>query len=211
MTYISSSRTWATTRRTTTTSRKPLRCSSNIMLWKRMPAFASRSKAEAKTRRPTLACSSAEAALISERSLTDIESNYSSIAYEASKQLSTLLRHGDLPTEKEGAIEFWRLKDYLHLNIGLMRYGRANCKVIPQDKKFYLRALLGQDAIPLIQHLGQCFFRTISSSSFDMSYVQSIYIPSQIQDCTGRTIWATDRRYSARLWILWTKNTGIRT
>ena len=68
-----------------------------------------------------------------------------------------LFRHGDLPTEEEGAIEFWSLKDYLrkrvcNVNIGLMRYGRANCKVIPQDKKFYLRALLGQDAIPLIQH-----------------------------------------------------------
>ena len=30
-----------------------------------------------------------------------------------SKQLSTLLRHGDLPREEDGAIEFWRLKDYL--------------------------------------------------------------------------------------------------
>ena len=29
-----------------------------------------------------------------------------------SKQLSTLLRHGDLPREEDGAIEFWRLKDY---------------------------------------------------------------------------------------------------
>ena len=30
-----------------------------------------------------------------------------------SKQLSTLLRHGHLPREDDGAIEFWRLKDYL--------------------------------------------------------------------------------------------------
>ena len=30
-----------------------------------------------------------------------------------SKRLSTLLRHGDLPREEDGAIEFWRLKDYL--------------------------------------------------------------------------------------------------
>ena len=29
-----------------------------------------------------------------------------------SKQLSTLLRHGNLPREEHGAIEFWRLKDY---------------------------------------------------------------------------------------------------
>ena len=39
--------------------------------------------------------------------------NYSSIAYSVSKQLSTLLRHGHLPREDDGAIEFWRLKDYL--------------------------------------------------------------------------------------------------
>ena len=126
-----------------------------------MLAFASRSKAEAKPRRRTLACSSAEAVPISERSLTDTESkNYSSIAYEASKQLNTLLRHGDLPTEEEGAIEFWRLKDYLrndfmhNLNIGLMKYGTAKCKVIPQDKKFFISELflVIQDAIPLIQH-----------------------------------------------------------
>ena len=37
--------------------------------------------------------------------------NYSSIAYPVSKQLSTLLGHGYLPREEDGAIEFWRLKD----------------------------------------------------------------------------------------------------
>ena len=30
-----------------------------------------------------------------------------------SKQLSTLLRHGHLPREEDGAIEFWRIKEYL--------------------------------------------------------------------------------------------------
>ena len=33
-----------------------------------------------------------------------------SIAYPASKQLSTLLRRGHLPREVDGAIEFWRFK-----------------------------------------------------------------------------------------------------
>ena len=62
-------------------------------------AFASRSKAEAKPRRRTPACSSTRTVPIGERSWTDIEpENYSSIAYPVSKQLSTL-RHG--------AIEFW--------------------------------------------------------------------------------------------------------
>ena len=39
--------------------------------------------------------------------------DYSPIAYPVSKQLSTLLRHGDLHREEDGAIDFWRLKDYL--------------------------------------------------------------------------------------------------
>ena len=77
-------------------------------------AFASQSKAKAKPRRRTSACSSTKIVPISERSWADIEpENYSSIAYPVSKQLSTLLRHGDLPREEDGAIEFWRIKDYL--------------------------------------------------------------------------------------------------
>ena len=57
-------------------------------------AFASRSKAKATPRRRTSA-------------------TYSPIAYPVSKQLSTLLRHGHLPREEDGAIEFWILKDDL--------------------------------------------------------------------------------------------------
>ena len=61
-------------------------------------AFASRSKAKTEPRRRTPADSSTKTVPISEISWTDIESeNYSPIAYPVSKQLSTLLRHGDLP------------------------------------------------------------------------------------------------------------------
>ena len=74
-------------------------------------AFASRSKAKAKPRRRTSACSSTRTVPICERSWTDIEpETYSPIAYPLSKQLSTLLRHGHLPQKDDGAIEFWRLK-----------------------------------------------------------------------------------------------------
>ena len=76
-------------------------------------AFASRSKAQAKPRRRTPACSSARTVPIGERTWTDIEQeDYSPIAYPVSKQLSTLLQHGRLPREDDGAIEFWRSKDY---------------------------------------------------------------------------------------------------
>ena len=79
-----------------------------------VPAFASRSKAKAKPRRRTPACSSTKIIPIGERTWTDIEpQDYSSIDYPVSKQLSTILRHGHLSREEDGAIEFWRLRDYL--------------------------------------------------------------------------------------------------
>ena len=77
-------------------------------------AFASRSKAKAKPQNRISASSSTKTVPIGERTWTDIEpQDYSSIDYPVSKQLSTLLRHGDLPREEDGAIEFWRSKDYL--------------------------------------------------------------------------------------------------
>ena len=77
-------------------------------------AFASRSKAKGKPQRRTPAISSTKTMPIGERKWTDIEpQDYSSIDYPVSKQLSTLLRHGNLPREGDGAIEFWRLNDYL--------------------------------------------------------------------------------------------------
>ena len=73
--------------------------------------FASRSKAKAKPRRPTSACSSTRTAPICERIWTDIEpGTQSNIAYPVSEQLSTLLLHGHLSREDDGAIEFWRKK-----------------------------------------------------------------------------------------------------
>ena len=75
-------------------------------------AFASRSKVKAKPQRRILACSSTRTFLFCERSWTDIEPEaYSFVAYPVSKQLSTLLRHGHLLREEDGAFEFWRLKD----------------------------------------------------------------------------------------------------
>ena len=65
-------------------------------------------------RRRTSACSCTRTVPICERSWTDIEpETYSLIDYPVSKRLSTLLHHGHLPREEDGAIEFWRLTDYL--------------------------------------------------------------------------------------------------
>ena len=86
-------------------------------------AFASRSKAKAKPPRRTSSCSSTRTVPICERIWTDIEpGNQSNIAYPVSKRLSTLLRHGDLPREEDGAIEFWRLKDCLRYDLERSHY-----------------------------------------------------------------------------------------
>ena len=68
--------------------------------------FASPSKAKAKPQRRDSVRSSTRTIPIGERTWTDIEpQDYSSIDYPVSKQLSTLLRHGHLPREEDGAIE----------------------------------------------------------------------------------------------------------
>ena len=76
--------------------------------------FASRSKAKAKPQRRISASSSTKTLPIGERPWTDIEpQEYSLSDSSVSKKLTNLLRHGSLPREDDGAIEFWRIKDYL--------------------------------------------------------------------------------------------------
>ena len=134
-------------------------------------AFARRSKAKAKPRKGISACSSAGTVPIGERKWTDVEpEDYSTVDYPVSKRLNTLPRHGDLPREEDGAIEFGRLEDDLRnkfghsLNIGLMKCGRVewqeaeatrkdfNIVLTRQDKKFFISELFKaiQDAIPWI-------------------------------------------------------------
>ena len=42
--------------------------------------------------------------------------------YPVAKRINTLLRHGELPREKDGAIEFWRLKDDLQNKFEYSQY-----------------------------------------------------------------------------------------
>ena len=77
-------------------------------------ASASRSKAKAKPQRRTSASSSTKTIHVGERTWTDIEpQDYSLKDYPVSKKLINLLRRDSLPREDDGAIEFWRRKDYL--------------------------------------------------------------------------------------------------
>ena len=69
--------------------------------------FASRSKAKAKPQGRNSASSSTKTIPIRERIWTDIEpQDHSLNDYSVSKKLINLLRHGSLPREHDGAIEF---------------------------------------------------------------------------------------------------------
>ena len=49
-----------------------------------------------------------------ERTWTDVQpGKYSTSDFEVSKKLIHFLRHGSLPRESDGAIEFWRIKNNL--------------------------------------------------------------------------------------------------
>ena len=95
--------------------RKPPRCSSKILRWKWKYLLLRADQRLRHNHRDVLLPAHPQTTIpIWERTCTDIEpEDDSSVAYPVSKQLSTLLRHGDLPREEDGAIEFWRLKEYL--------------------------------------------------------------------------------------------------
>ena len=77
-------------------------------------ASASRSEAKAKSRRLSTACSPSRTVPVRERIWIDIEPGAQfDQAYSVAKRISTLLRHGELLREEDGAIEFCRLKDDL--------------------------------------------------------------------------------------------------
>ena len=95
----------------------------NFALKSNARAFASRTKAKAKPQRRTLASPSTRTLSIGKRKWTDVEpEDYSPVDYPVSKQLSTLLRHGHLFREDDGAIEFWRVKEYLRNDFELSQH-----------------------------------------------------------------------------------------
>ena len=118
--WISWSRTSAT-RRTTTTSRKPLRLQfEDCALKTNVLAFASRSKGQSKKKNEDISCQLIHKKLYPLGKELGVVLNHKIIRpsmIQVSKQLGTLLRHGNLLREDDGAIEFWRWKDYLRNHV----------------------------------------------------------------------------------------------
>ena len=76
--------------------------------------FACRSKAKAKPQRREPASSSPRTIPTGKRLWTDVEpGEYSPSGCAVSKKLIHLLRHAKLPSEDDGAVEFWRIEDNL--------------------------------------------------------------------------------------------------
>ena len=185
-------------------------------------------KGQSKTTRREPAGSSPRTVPIGKRIWTDVElGEYSISDCAESKKLIHLLRHARIQREGDGAIEFWRIKDDLQKyflqchhwsddkwkkNHGKRRRKQENIPVL----YWFVRSNLVlpkviQDAVSLIPpYRTMLLFQTVSSSTFIMSDVQSIYIPSSVRDTHLEVkIWATDRQYSFCLWIPWTKTIRI--
>ena len=130
--------------------------------------FASRSKAKAKPQRRTSASSTTKTVPVGERTWTDIEpQDYSLNDYSLSKKVINLFRHGSLPREDDGAIEFWRIKDDFQKHLvhsrlwsfekwmSSMARGGGNKKIVQyctdaSGEILYLRALQGHSGRNLV-------------------------------------------------------------
>ena len=122
-------------------------------------AFASRYKAKTQPSRPSTTCPPSLTIHIRERIWIDIEPGAQfDQAYPVAKRINTLLRHGHIPREEDGAIEFWRLKDDLRNEFKYSHYWSDevwkskmadaeatrkdfNIVLIRQDKKFFTSKL----------------------------------------------------------------------
>ena len=117
------------------------------------------------------------------------------------KRLTTLLRHGQLPRQEDGAIEFWRLKDHLRNALENSQHWsdemwKSRMQGGGGNKKYFKNVLTRQDKKFFISELFKVFGRNpIDPSLQDNVFVQSNFFeyiyhfgcainlhPSQIQD-----------------------------
>ena len=193
--------------------------------------FASRSKAKAKPQRRDSAISSTRTLLIGERTWTDFEpQKYSLSDYPVSKKLINLLRHGSLPRDNDGAIEFWRIKDYLQDHFvfchhwsdekwkSSMAGGGGHKKRFQyctdsSEPTLYLRALQGhsgrslidpslQDNVVIPDVFFKCIYHVGCATNLH-SIINSELIPG------GQILSNRQTMYSFCLWIPWTKTIRI--
>ena len=156
MAWTNWSQTWST-KSTTTTSKTPLQRRRKYLLLQ-----GDQRLKQNREDLPLTTCSSSRTVHILERKWVHIEPGAQfDQAYPMAKRINTLLRHGELPREEDGAIEFWRLKDDLLNKFGYSQYwsdevwkskmagGGGNkkknqyCTEQSRQEILYLRALQG--------------------------------------------------------------------
>ena len=151
-----------------------------------MKDFAARSKAKAKSQRREPVDYSPRIIPMNERKWIDIEPGNSSLfAYEISKKVIQLLRHSQIvQREEDGAVQFWRIKNYLQSQFlqipffGLTIVGKHAWQQEEEQKGDISNAMMIQeqlfiselfkdiqDATLLILH-----YRTIQSGFFQHFY-----------------------------------------
>ena len=225
MAWIRWSCTWATTRRTTTASRKLPRWNSKNFRWRRMYLLLRAHQRPKQNHEDVLQFAHLQELYLSVKvlglilsqkfirlSLTQCQNNwllFFVMVIYLKKKMDRLI--------------FWRWKEYLRNNFvhsqhwsdekweSKMAGGGGNKKRFQYSTDspweiLYFRALQGHSGRNLIDPSLQDNV-LIPSSTYITSDVQSIYVPSQIQ----ATVWAKENsQYSLRLWILWTRITEIR-
>ena len=190
-------------------------------------------KGKSKTKKTSTTCSSTRTVPIREIIWIDVELGAQfDQAYPVAKKLNTLLRHGQLPREEDGAIEFWRLKDDLRNEFEHSQYwfddmwkskmagGGGNKKRIryctdPSGQEIlYLRALQGHSGRNPIDPSLQ---DNVLIPNIFFEYILSYWMCNQFtfhqkfRTDTGRTNFEQEnRRYSLQRWIPWIGITGIR-
>ena len=114
MAWTSWLRIWAKRKTTTTTGRKPLRCSSKILRWKRMYLLL-RADQRLKQNHEDVLLPAHLQNCTYQWKILDWYWARKLFVYRLPSVKTTEYssRHGHLPWEDDGAIEFWRLQDYL--------------------------------------------------------------------------------------------------
>ena len=114
-------------------------------------AFAGQSKAKAKPRRLSTACSSTRTVLVRERMwIVFVPGAQSDQAYPVAERINTLLRHGELPRKEDGATEVSRLKNDLqnkfeYSQYWFMMFVRARWQEAEATVKYFNTVLTRQD------------------------------------------------------------------
>ena len=189
--------------------------------------FASRSKAKANPQRRDSASSPTRTIPIRERTWTDAEpQKYSLSDYPVSKKLINLLRHGSLPRDNDGAIEFWRIKGYLQDHLVFCQTN--------DDEKWKSRMAGGGGHKKIFQYCTDSsrtilYFRALQGHSgcnlIDLSLQDSVVIPDGFFKYIYHVGCAINlhsiglipggqnlsHRYFFCLWIPWTKIIRILT